>query len=151
MLLVGSCNKKIMDYPDPNSKSIESYFNTPEEIQQGAVAIYSSFFSNSAFTWRLPEMFDGLANEFDGRPSSTGETYIQLLWRYQHNNSSEPIWQFWRLLYRMILRSNLVIFKGDQYTAAHGNDEMVSHALGDAYFLRGWANSQLAFHWEVCH
>ena len=115
MLILGSCNKDIMDYSDPNAKNEQSFFNTPQEIEQGAFAIYSSFFHNNGFTWELPEVFDGLANEFDGRPSSSGEAGIQTIRRYEHNNSNDEIKSFWRLLYRMILRSNLVIYKGGQY------------------------------------
>lgn len=147
LLLTVSCNKDIMDYPDPNSKNEESFFNTPPEIEQGAFSIYSSFFHNNAFTWQLPEVFDGLANEFNGRPSSAGEVDIQTILRYEHTNSSPPVEKFWRLLYRMILRSNLVIYKGGQYIDANGDDPIVSRSLGDAHFLRGWAYSQLAFHW----
>jgi hypothetical protein len=47
----------------------------------------------------------------------------------------------------MILRSNLVIHKGSQYREKNGPNDIVSRSLGDAYFLRGWAYSQLAFHW----
>ena len=91
-----------MDYPDPNAKNEEKFFNTPAEIEQGAFAIYSSFFHNNAFTWQLPEVFDGLANEFEGRPSSAGETEIQAVLRYEHTNSHAPIGNIGELLYRMI-------------------------------------------------
>ena len=147
LMVLGSCRKSILDYPDPNSKSVDDFFKTPDEIQEGAIAIYSSFFHNSAFTWQLPEVYDGLANEFDGRPSSAGETDIQAILRYQHNPSTAPIGSFWRLLYRMILRSDLVIEKGNDYITKNGNDAVVSQSMGDAYFLRGWAYSQLAFYW----
>jgi len=147
LIISSACNKDIIDYADPNSKNTETYFNTPDQIEQGAIAIYSSFFHNFAFAWQLPEMFDGLANEFEGRPSSAGEGDLQALLRYQYNNATGPITSYWRMLYRMVLRSNLVIFKGNEYLAANGDDIIVSRALGDAYFLRGWAYSQLAFHW----
>lgn len=147
ILILGACNKKIMDYPDPNSKNEQSFFNTPEEVEQAAFSVYSSFFHNSGFTWELPEIFDGLANEFEGRPSSSGEAGVQIILRYEHTNTIDELQAFWRLLYRMILRSNLVIEKGGKYVEEHGENPMVSLALGDAHFLRGWAYSQLAFHW----
>ena len=148
LFMVASCTTDILDYPDPNAKNTDTYFNTPDEIEQGSIAIYSSFFHNNAFTWQLPEVFDGLANEFDGRPSSAGETEIQAILRYQHTNSNGPIRSYWRLLYRMILRSNLVLYKAGQYVEKNGSsNDIVSRSMGDAYFLRGWAYSQLAFHW----
>ncbi len=147
ILVIGACDNEILDYADPNSKNTETYFTTPKQIEEGAFAIYSSFFHDRAFTWELPEVFDGLANEFEGRPPSANEPEIQALLRYQHNNTNAPIRSYWRLLYRMILRSNLVIDKGVQYAEKNGADPIVSRSLGDAYFLRGWAYSQLAFHW----
>jgi len=147
LLIVSSCNEDIMDYPDPNAKSEDQFFKTPAEIEQGAFAIYSSFFHNNAFTWELPEMFDGLAHEFEGRPSSSGEVAIQTIWRYEHTNTLPPTEKYWKLLYRMIMRSNLVIEKAQVYVDTNGDDPIVSHAIGDAHFLRGWAYSQLAFHW----
>ncbi|KAF0235477.1 MAG: RagB/SusD domain-containing [Prolixibacteraceae bacterium] len=146
-MITGSCSEEILNYPDPNARNTDTYFNTPAEIEQGAFAIYSSFHHNSMFGWQLPEVFDVMANESDGRPSSAGEANIHLCWRYQHNNQTDVFWKYWRLLYRMIMRSNLVIYKGGEYVVKNGNDEKVSFALGDAYFLRGWAYSQLAFHW----
>jgi starch-binding outer membrane protein, SusD/RagB family len=147
MLVIGSCNDEIMNYSDPNAKSEEVFFKTPAEIEQGAFAIYSSFFHNNAFTWQLPEVFDGLANEFEARPTSAGETGIHSILRYEHTNSVAEIEKFWKLLYRMIMRSNLVLDKGEKYIDANGNNPIVSRALGDAHFLRGWAYNQLAFHW----
>jgi starch-binding outer membrane protein, SusD/RagB family len=147
MLAIGSCNDDIMDYPDPNAKSEENFFKTPAEIEQGAFAIYSSFFHNNAFMWQLPEVFDGLANEFEGRPSSTGEVDIHTILRYEHTNTHPPTEKFWKLLYRMIMRSNLVLEKAKKYIETNGDDPIVSRCRGDAHFLRGWAYSQLAFHW----
>ncbi|MBX2925502.1 MAG: RagB/SusD family nutrient uptake outer membrane protein [Chitinophagaceae bacterium] len=146
-MTMGACNKDILNYADPNSKNTDTYFNTPDEIESGAIAVYSSFFHNSAFAWQLPEVFDGLANEYDGRPPSANEPEIVAIWRYEHNNATTPIRSYWRLLYRMVLRANLVLYKAGQYQDANGANEKVSHAMGDAYFLRGWAYSQLAFHW----
>lgn len=147
ILIAGACDDEILDYPDPSNKNLQNYFNTPDQIEQGAFAIYSSFFHNSAFAWQLPEVFDGLVNEVEGRPASANEPEIQSLLRYEHNNFNGPIKSYWRLLYRMILRSNLVIEKGKQYAHENGANTIVSRSLGDAYFLRGWAYSQLAFHW----
>lgn len=152
MLFIGvfsmsSCKKEILNYPDPNSKNEQSFFNTPQQIEQAAFATYNAFFHNSIYTWKYTEMFDALANELEGRPSSAGEGNVQTIWRYTHNNSTDIFQWYWRLLYRMIMRANLVIYKSEQYVAENSADPIVSRSMGDAYFLRGWAYSQLAFYW----
>ncbi len=148
LLSICSCNKKILDYSDPNSINTDSYFNTPDQIQQAAIAIYSGFFYNSMFGWRWEEMFDALANELNPQPPSLGnEANVVQFWLYQYNSSNNCISGYWDLLYRMILRSNLTIDKGNLYLKNKGSNDEVSKAIGDAYFLRGWAYTQLAFYW----
>ena len=147
MFFLGSCSD-ILDYDDPNHKNTDSYFNKPEEINQAAIAIYSAFHYNSMFGWRWPEMFDALANEFDGKPAAlANEANIAAIQNYQFNNTNDAVSGYWKLLYRMILRSNLVIYKGEEYLTNNSASEVVSKSLGDAYFLRGWAYTQLAFYW----
>jgi hypothetical protein len=148
MFFFSSCNKKILDYSDPNSINTDSYFNTPDQIQQASIAIYSGFFYNSMFGWRWEEMFDALANEINPQPGALGnESNIIQFRLYQFNASNNVISGYWDLLYRMILRANLTIDKGNLYIKNHGANDEVSKAVGDAYFLRGWAYTQLAFYW----
>jgi starch-binding outer membrane protein, SusD/RagB family len=146
-LFLGSCDENIMNYKDPENYNTDSYFNTPDQIVQAANAIYVSFAYNHMCGWEWEEMFDVLANEVDATPAGYGEATIVDLWRYQHNNTNATITEFWRMTYKMILRSNLVIYKGGKYIQEHGEDPLVSRSMGEAYFLRGWAYFQLAFYW----
>ena len=73
--------------------------------------------------------------------------YMLFMCKYEHNNTSELIADYWRLLYKMILRSNLVIEKASVYLKDKGEDADVTRSLGEAYFLRGWAYTQLAFYY----
>src|SRR5665213_1969414 len=145
LLFSGSCSKKILDYSDPNSINTESYFNTPDQIQQATIAVYAGFFYDRLFGWYWEEMFDALANEIDPKPYS--ETPSVAFRNYEYNGSNTCISGYWGLCYRMILRANLTIDKGRAYVQKNGANDEVSKAMGDAYFLRGWAYTQLAFYW----
>ncbi len=143
-----SCNEDIMNFKNQNAYSSASYFNTPAEIEKGTNAIYASFYFNSMFGWKWPEMFDVLANEVEPLPpAASNETDIMAMYKYQHNNTTNPVVGYWRLLYKMILRSNLVIDKANAYLADKGENAIVKRSLGEAYFLRGWAYTQLAFYY----
>lgn len=150
MILLVSCNEDIMNYDDPNTFTTSNYFETPEEIRQASNAIYVGFYFNSMLGFQWNTMFNVLAAEAEPTPAALpNEPDLVPLWQYIHNNSSRAIENYWRMLYRMILRSNLTIDKAQEYLDENGDDEnnIVSYSQGEAYFLRGWAYTQLAFYW----
>jgi len=143
-----SCSEDIMDFKNPNSYTTDTYFNTPSEIEKAVIGIYSSFYFNSMYAWKWPETFDVLANEVEPTPAAAAnESDIMAMYQYQFNNTSGIIAGFWRLLYKVILRSNLVIDKASAYLDDKGENADVTRSLGEAYFLRGWAYTQLAFYY----
>ncbi|MEO5997408.1 MAG: RagB/SusD family nutrient uptake outer membrane protein [Chitinophagaceae bacterium] len=143
-----SCKKDILDFADPNSYNYANYFNTPDEIGKGANAIYVTFYHNNMMGFEWPEMFDVLANEAEPTlPALANEPAVSALWQYQYVNTNATLERFWKMLYKMVLRSNLVIDKSTDYIAKHGANKAVSLSSGEAHFLRGYAYSQLAFYW----
>ncbi|MGL6267238.1 MAG: RagB/SusD family nutrient uptake outer membrane protein, partial [Chitinophagaceae bacterium] len=148
VLFIASCNKDILNYKDQNSYSAETYFNTPSEIEKGATAAYASFYFNNMMGFKWPEMFDVLANESEPTPgAAANEVDIMAMYKYQFNNNTNPVVGYWRMLYKMILRSNLIIDKANAFLNEKGDDAIVKRSLGEVYFLRGWAYSQLAFYY----
>lgn len=148
VFFAASCNEDIMNYPDQNTYSYDTYFNTPAEIEKGTIAIYGSFYFNNMFGFKWPEMFDNLANESDPTPAAAAnESDIMSMRKYQHNNTTNPVAGYWRMCYKLILRSNLVIDKATAYLKDKGDNAVVKRSLGEAYFLRGFAYSQLAFYY----
>ena len=145
-----SCKKNLLDITDPNNFNYANYFNTPDEIRQGSTAIYLSFYNNDMMGFQWPEMFDVLANEAQpSLPALANEPAVSALWQYQFENTNTVIGQFWKMQYQMILRANLVLDKGAAYIQKNGDDNahIASYSMGEAYFLRGYAYSQLAFYW----
>jgi len=149
VLIASSCDTSILDVKNESSYNQDNYFKTPAEIQKSVNAAYASFMTNHQFGWRNGDMFDLLAEESLGAPAAAGATDLQQLWRYEHNNTNAVIYGFWHMLYKMIMRSNLTIDKANEYITKNGDDaaKITSYSLGQAYFLRGWAYSQLAFYW----
>jgi len=150
ILLISSCGKDMLNITDPNTISTDKYFKTPVEIREGANAIYAGFYNNNMMSFEWPEMFDALANEANPTLAAlANEPAVSALWQYQYQNTNATLERFWKMLYKVILRSNLVIDKADQYLAKNGDDKdnIVSRSRGEAYFIRGYAYSQLAFYW----
>jgi len=148
VLLFGACSEDIINYNDPNTYNTDSYFNTPSQIEKAATAIYVSFYYNYMMGWRWPEVYNALGNEMDGTPGGiANEGDIVSFMKYQFNNTNVDVSGLWRMSYKMILRSNLVIYKAEQYQNEKGQNDIVTRSIGEAYFLRGWAYSQLAFNY----
>jgi hypothetical protein len=143
-----ACNEDIMDYKDQNSYNSDTYFKTTAEIEKAVIAAYGSFYFNSMFGWKWMEVFDVLANEAEPLPPAlSNEADIIAMYTYQWNNTTNPIEGYWRLLYKMIMRSNLVIDKANAFINDNGDNEDISRYIGEVFFLRGWAYSQLAFYY----
>jgi starch-binding outer membrane protein, SusD/RagB family len=150
ILFVVSCNEDIMNYPDPNTYNTLNYFNTPDQIQAASTAIYESFLFNAMMGFQWSEMFDVLAAEAEPTPIALpNEPDVVPVWQYIFTNNNACIEHFWRILYRLIVRSNLVIDKAQAYISKNGDDanHIVSMSQGEAYFLRGYSYFQLAFYW----
>jgi len=148
LLIIVSCTSDILDYNDPNNIDTQSYFNTPEQIELSANAIYSGFFYGRMFGWKYQQVFDALANELAPQPPAlSNEPNIVAFWKYQFNSNNDCITGYWKMLYRLILRCNLTIDKGNEYLENDNSNQTVREAIGQAYFIRGWAYTQLAFYW----
>ena len=144
-----SCNEEILNYSDPNNYNTDNYFNTPEQIRAAANAIYVSFIYNGMMGFQWETLFNVLAAEAEPSPKALpNERDLVPIWQYVHNNTNPVIYRYWSMLYKLILRSNLTIDKAQEYLDQNGDDEnhIVSMSQGEAYFLRGYAYSQLAFH-----
>lgn len=141
-----SCNPNILDYEDPNSYDTKSYFKTPEEIQQAANATYSALMYSGFFGFRWHELFDLQGCEAIVGPGALGgEVEMIPFSNFEYDQSSYVVSNFWKFFYRVILRANLTIDKGNEYLAKNGDDAMVTRSIGEAYFLRGWSYTMLAF------
>lgn len=148
--MVAACSEDIMDLKDPNNFSLDTYYKSPAEIVMGANAVYASFYFNRMMGYQWPEIWDVLGNESfatSGALGSGDEVPVIAIMLYQHNNANQSIAGMWRMFYKMILRANLVIDKGKLYVAEKGENALVSRSIGEAYFLRGWAYSELAFYY----
>jgi len=150
ILFMVSCNEDIMNYPDPNTYNTENYFKTPGEIQAGSTAIYGSLLFNAMMGFQWSEMFDVLAAESEPTAAALpNEPDVVPLWQYTYTNTNKVMDHYWRVNYRTILRSNLVIDRAQAYIDKNGDDanNIVSKSQGEAYFLRGYSYFQLAFYW----
>lgn len=143
--LLSSCTD-IVDYPNPSAYDASNYFTTPASISEAVTATYGGLYFKGLFQHQWHVIFDGLGNEFDVGPGGANEADAVQAWNYTLQNTNGYLTTMWKSLYRIILRANLAIDKGNE-VYAKTNDPTVARLIGEAKFMRAWAYFQLGFHW----
>lgn len=150
LFTVASCDQGILDIKDPSQYTLETYFQTPAEIVQATNATYTAFYQFWVGSYQWPEIWDVLGNEMEATAGALGSYHEQpvvQMMMYQHNETNRSVENLWRMFYVMIMRSNLVIASADAYLAENLSNDLVVRSRAEAYFLRGWAYSNLANYW----
>lgn len=145
-----SCDEEILELSNPEQFTLDTYFETPDQIVQATNAAYVSFFQFWVGSYQWPEIWDVLGNETHATAGALGsyhEVSIIQMMGYQHNETNRTIENLWRVWYQMILRSNLAIDSADLYLAENPANDAVIRSRGEAYFLRGYAYFNLANYW----
>ncbi|WP_375448384.1 RagB/SusD family nutrient uptake outer membrane protein [uncultured Fibrella sp.] len=144
-VLLTSC-ADIVDYPNPSSYDAANYFTTPASISEAVTATYAGLYFKGLFQWQWHVVFDALGNEYDAGPGGSNEGDAIQAWNYTILNNNGYLTVMWKSLYRIILRANLAIDKGNAVYAAT-KDPTVARLIAEAKFMRGWAYFQLAYYW----
>lgn len=131
MLLCG-CSESFLDRQPEDTLAPGIFFNTPDDIKAGLVAVYQplqSLFGVAALPHMLGQMSD------DGTSS-----YNSFIWHtfYKDNTHSAP--EIWNGFYKLIVNANNIIDVIDKYPPKNDTEAVVVNAYkGEARFLRALA------------
>ncbi|MBN3581018.1 RagB/SusD family nutrient uptake outer membrane protein [Algoriphagus aestuarii] len=142
VMCMTACDDSILDVENPNSYTSATFFNTEVELLQGTNAIYSGLYFGGLWAREYYFIFDLLGNDAQVATALQGELAEFAKYTFKVNHGQ--ITAYWRSLYRLVLRSNLVIEKGQDFLEANGPNENVSRFIGEARFLRAYAYFELA-------
>ncbi len=141
LLAAVSCESKL-DIPQHSVSSVESYYQTDAEAEEGIIAAYAAMrsldFNMGNSPLYLTEMLSddvwvGGGNHYDG-------TWY-LLGDYTFGSDYGVISTVFTNLYNLIYRCNVVIEK------VTGDSAVMKRAVAEARVLRAWANFQLVTLW----
>lgn len=138
-----ACNKKL-DVTDQNNPTVQSYFKTATELQNGVNGIYSILRAGNLVgrEWFFTHDMRGAETAAGG--SQLEAPRAELLKQASPSASNTVITSVWSGCYQMINRANLVIAKAPDVT-----DDVASRdiSVGEAEFLRAWAYFELVTMW----
>lgn len=140
---VVACNKKL-DVLDKNNPTIESYFKTASELQNGVNAIYSTLRSGNLLGREWFYVHDMRGSETAPGGPQLEAARAELLKNASPSPSNGVMTSVWNGVYQMINRANLVLSKAPDIT-----DDIALRdvSVGEAEFLRAWAYFELASQW----
>lgn len=138
-----ACNKKL-DVLDKNNPTIESYFKTASELQNGVNAIYSTLRSGNLIGREWFFLHDMRGSETAPGGPQLEAPRAELLKNASPAPSNSVMTSVWTGAYQMINRANLVLAKAPDIT-----DDVALRdvCVGEAEFLRAWAYFELASQW----
>jgi hypothetical protein len=141
--VIVACNKKL-DVVDENNPTIESYFKTAAELQNGVNAVYSSLRSGNLVGREWFFTHDMRGGETWAGGAQLEAPRAELLKQPSPSPSNAVMSSVWTGAYQMINRANLVINKAPGVTDDAALRDIV---VGEAEFLRAWAYFELVSQW----
>lgn len=140
-----SCNKDVLDQTNPNTLTVEEFWETQDDAQRGINSAYAMFFQNGGWSRWIYFRLDLTSDEgFSNSP------WVELAdWtRFQYVNYN--FWEgnnwSWRDTYKTIFRCNQVLenVPGIQFT----DESLKPKILAQAKFLRAFYYYYGAILWE---
>src|SRR4051812_39023610 len=138
-----SCNRKL-DVLDKNNPTIESYFKTAIELQNGVNAIYSILRSGELVGREWFFTHDMRGGECASGGAQLEAPRAELLKQPSPAPSNAVMTNVWTGSYQMINRANLLLSKAPAIT---DNTALRDRLVGETKFLRAWAYFELVSQW----
>lgn len=142
-VIIVACTKKL-DVKDENNPTINSYFKTASELQQGVNAVYSTLRSGSLMGREWFFTHDMRGGETAPGGAQLEAPRAELLKQPSPAPSNAVMTNVWTGCYQMINRANLVISQAPNVTDNTASRDVT---LGEAEFLRAWAYFELVSQW----
>lgn len=141
LFLMMGCNEEILDLKNPNNYDTGTFFQTEEELLLATNAVYGGLYFGGLWIREYYFIFDLIGNDASTATALQGE--LAEFAKYTYDAAHGQINVYWRSLYRIILRANLVIDKGAEYIENNGESEAVKRYVAEAKFLRAYAYFEL--------
>jgi starch-binding outer membrane protein, SusD/RagB family len=137
------CDKKL-EVTDENNPTIESYFKTAAELQNGVNSVYSTLRSAQLVGREWFFTHDMRGGECASGGAQLEAPRAELLSQPSPAAANAVMTNVWNGCYQMINRANLVVGKAPGIS---DNTALRDRVVGEAKFLRAWAYFELVSQW----
>lgn len=147
-LLLGSlsCKKSRLDVENPGAYSYDNYFTSATQLNEAVVASYAVLLHPGLWSREYYFIFDLMGNDAQRDAPLQGD--IRPLSDFTFTPSNSILTNLWASLYRLVLRSNVVIDRATAWAPTGAADQALQKQyIAEAKFLRAYANMQLVTLW----
>ncbi len=142
----GGCNEDILETKNQSAYDEGTYFTNAATFNEGVIGIYSCLLMKGLYTRDAYFIFDLLGNDATNNVFLLGD--LAQLQDYSFGSSQPQIQDLWTNLYRMVLRSNLILDKIQTWEPALPADQdKKTQFIAEAQFLRGYGHFMLVSLW----
>jgi hypothetical protein len=140
------CNEDILDVKNQSAYDEATYFTSASTFDEGIIAIYSGLLMPGLYSRDAYFIFDLLGHDATNNVFLLGD--LAQLQDYSFGSSQPQLQSLWRNLYRMVLRSNLILDKIQTWNPTLQADlDRKQQFIGEARFLRGYSYFMLVSLW----
>jgi len=140
-----SCSEDILDIPNPNTPTSDTFWQTPDDALAGLNAAYHGFYNAGSWSSRFPyfRMIGGSDEATSNSPDLNLKHWCMFVYiDYNHSQNSNV----WRAHYKSIFRTNQVLHYIDDI--AFTDEDMKKDIIAQTKFLRGFYYFYLAVLYE---
>jgi len=131
-----------LDTENITEYDLESYYSTPEQIDQALGGVYNSFFIKPPYINNEPDLIANILSDDMLAGGGSDDTYAKNI-EFWQNPTEDAYLGAWKTYYQGIFRANVLLERFDQ--ADYGNDiDAKNQALGEAHFMRAFYYFRLA-------
>ena len=146
LLVTSGCNEDILDVRNQSAYDDATYFTSATTFNEGIIAIYSCLLMPGLHSRDSYFIFDLLGGDATNNVFLLGD--LAQLQDYSFGSSQPQLQALWRNLYRMVLRSNLMLDRLEDWSPTVASEQnLKTQFVGEAKFLRGYANFMLVSLW----
>src|SRR5436190_21077485 len=98
--ILSSCKKKLIEVDNPTAYNYYTYFDSPDRVNEAAVACYAVFLHPGMYSRDYYYIFDLLGN--DARVVGDAPQDLGQFQNYQFSRATGNLGKLWAALYRLV-------------------------------------------------
>jgi hypothetical protein len=143
---IAGCDKSRLDLTSQSSYDYSTYFTSKDGLNQAVVATYATLLHQGLWSREYYFIFDLLGYEAKKTTNLQGD--MAQLADYSFGTSQAQLAQLWNSLYRLVLRSNVVIDRASVWVPPTDADQVTAKQyIAEARFLRSYAYFNIVNLW----
>ncbi len=135
------CNDDVLNQPNPNAVTPESFWQTAEDAEKGIIGAYSPF-SNILYYSRFEVFLSDYRDDVINGNGTSDRTQVSY---FNTDPAGNPVKWVWQAMYQGVTRANEVLFRVPDIEM---NQQQKDAILGEAHFLRAFNYFNLLNNWQ---